>query len=76
VVAGDAGGIPLQMPDGVGGRLVRDIEGCARALLELLGDRALARELGERGREHVRERFLLPRLLMEELRLLRSLADG
>ena len=73
VVAGRAGGIPLQMPAGVGGLLVDSIEGCAAAMLELLNDRALAEELGRSGREHVREHFLLPRLLMEELRLLRTL---
>ena len=39
VVAGRAGGIPLQMPGGAGGRLVEDTEGCARAILELLEDR-------------------------------------
>ena len=73
VVAGRAGGIPLQMPDGVGGRLVQGTEECAAAILELLGDRELARELGRSGRARVRERFLLPRLLMEELRLLATL---
>jgi trehalose synthase len=76
VVAGRAGGIPLQMPPGVGGRLVQSTEECARAMLELLGDRELARELGHSGRARVRERFLLPRLLRDELRLLASLAAG
>ncbi len=73
VIAGRAGGIPLQMPDGVGGRMVDSTEQCAQAMLELLTDRALAEQLGSSGREHVREHFLLPRLLMEELRLLASL---
>jgi trehalose synthase len=73
VVAGRAGGIPLQMPDGVGGLLVDSIEECAQGLLRLLGDRELAHELGRSGREHVRENFLLPRLLLDELRLLASL---
>ena len=68
VVAGRAGGIPLQMPDGVGGRMVDSVEECAAAMLELLNDRELAEQLGRSGREHVREHFLLPRLLMEELR--------
>ena len=76
VVAGRAGGIPMQMPDGVGGMLVDDTEGCARAMLELLGDAELAAERARAGREHVREHFLLPRLLMEELRLLRTLDAG
>jgi len=73
VVAGRAGGIPMQMPEGVGGLLVESVEECAAAMLKLLNDSALAEQLGESGREHVREHFLLPRLLMEELQLLRSL---
>ncbi len=73
VVAGRAGGIPMQMPEGVGGVLVDSIEECAAAMLQLLGDRALSERLGHSGREHVREHFLLPRLLMEELQLLSSL---
>lgn len=73
VVAGRAGGIPLQMPAGVGGKLVDSVQECATAMLELLTDRELARQLGATGREHVRERFLLPRLLLDELRLLASL---
>ena len=73
VVAGRAGGIPMQMPEGTGGLLVDGIEECAAAMLALLNDRELARELGKGGHRHVRDHFLLPRLLMEELRLLRAL---
>jgi len=73
VVAGHAGGIPLQMTGGVGGRLIHDTDGCAEAILELLANPDLAAELGESGRQRVREHFLLPRLLMEELKLLASL---
>jgi trehalose synthase len=76
VVAGHAGGIPLQMPKGVGGVLVGSTEECARAMLELLNDRELRDQLGQSGRERVREHFLLPRLLMEELRLLATLETG
>ncbi len=74
VVAGRAGGIPLQMPEGVGGVLVSSTEECAQAMLKLLGDSELRCQLGQSGRERVREHFLLPRLLMEELRLLSTLA--
>jgi trehalose synthase len=70
VVAGRAGGIPMQMPEGVGGLLVDSVEECASAILSLLTDSELAGQLGRSGREHVREHFLLPRMLMEELRLL------
>lgn len=75
VVAGHAGGIPIQMPQGTGGMLVDSVEECAEALLKLLGDRDLAMHLGELGRKRVRERFLLPRLLLDELRLFSALSS-
>src|SRR5581483_11960717 len=73
VVAGRAGGIPLQMADGVGGVLVDGVEECAAAILALLRDRERAAELGRRGRERVREQFLLPRLLLDEVTLMEAL---
>jgi trehalose synthase len=69
VVAGRAGGIPLQLREGAGGFLVDSVEECADRLVWLLRNRAEARTLGERGRELVRERFLLTRLIADELRL-------
>jgi trehalose synthase len=74
VVAGRAGGIPLQMADGVGGLLVDGVEACAAAILELLRDPARAADLGRRGRERVREHFLLPRLLLNEITHMAALA--
>lgn len=74
VVAGRAGGIPLQMADGAGGFLVEGVEECAEAILKLLENPGEARELGERGRERVREHFLLPRLLLNEVILMSELA--
>jgi trehalose synthase len=77
VVAGRAGGIPLQMSDGAGGLLVDSIDECAKAIVQLLHDPGWAQQLGERGRERVREHFLLPRLLVNELTLVKELlADG
>jgi trehalose synthase len=74
VVAGRAGGIPLQMPEDTGGILVDTVEECAEAVLRLLRHPQEAHTLGQRGREHVRRHFLMPRLLLDELRLLDSLA--
>jgi trehalose synthase len=74
VVAGHAGGIPLQLQDGRGGYLVDSIEECATRTLELLDDAELRLELGRAGKELVRERFLLPRLIADELRLYREVA--
>jgi trehalose synthase len=76
VIAGRAGGIPLQMADGVGGALVGTVEECATALVALLRDPAHAEELARRGRKRVRDYFLLPRLLLNELRLMESLVAG
>lgn len=74
VVAGRAGGIPLQMADETGGFLVDGVEECASAILTLLQDRARAHELARLGQERVREHFLLPRLLLNEVTLMTDLA--
>ena len=74
VVANRSGGIPLQMGDGVGGFLVDNTEECAERTLYLLRHRDEARTLGLAGRERVRQRFLITRLLADELRLVGSLA--
>ena len=73
VVAGRAGGIPLQIRDGAGGFLVDSIEECAARVVELLRNPDEGQALGNRGRDLVRERFLLPRLLADELRLYATL---
>lgn len=72
VVGGRVGGIPLQLRDGTGGYLVESTEECAARVVQLLDDPELARRLGESGRALVRERFLLTRLLADELQLYAS----
>jgi trehalose synthase len=74
VVAGRAGSIPLQMPEGTGGVLVDSVEECAESVLHLLRHPQEAHCLGARGREHVRRHFLMPRLLLDNLRLMDTLA--
>jgi trehalose synthase len=76
VVAGSAGGIPLQMADDTGGLLVDSVEACAGAIVSLLRDEPRARALGASGRERVRRHFLTPRLVLDELSLMRRLAAG
>jgi trehalose synthase len=76
VVAGRAGGIPLQMADGAGGVLVDSVEECAEAIVTLLGDPDRAEELGRQGHRRVRRHFLLPRLLLNELSLMEGLVAG
>jgi trehalose synthase len=76
VVAGRAGGIPLQMADDTGGILVDGVDDCARAILALLRDPERAHALGASGRERMRRHFLIPRLVLDELSLMSRLAAG
>jgi trehalose synthase len=76
VVAGRAGGIPLQMADGTGGILVDSVEETAAGIVELVRDRERAEAHGREGRQRVHEHFLLPRLLLSELMLLNDIAGN
>jgi trehalose synthase len=76
MVAGRAGGIPLQLDDGVTGRLAGTVDEFAERVLELLEDPTTAREMGAAGSRAVRRRFLVPRLLDDQLRLLREVAGA
>jgi len=73
VVAGNVGGIPLQIVDGESGFLVDSPEQCAERSLELLRDPELGKRLGRAGKERARERFLSPRLLLDWLRIFHDL---
>ncbi|MBI1976866.1 MAG: glycosyltransferase [Candidatus Omnitrophica bacterium] len=73
VVASAAGGIPLQVAHKYSGLLCHSIEGAAYALKQLLHNPGYAKRLGENGREHVRQNFLLTRHLREYLLLFLSL---
>lgn len=69
-VAGNVGGIPLQIEDGVSGFLVDSPSECARRCLEILRDPGLGKQLGREGKEHARRMFLTPRLLRDWLDLI------
>jgi trehalose synthase len=75
-VAGRAGGIPMQFPDGYERYLVSSIEESAARIVELLHDLPVREAFGTAAREHVRQGYLLPRLLRDELRLVKSVLDG
>ncbi|MBE7415617.1 MAG: glycosyltransferase [Deltaproteobacteria bacterium] len=61
VIAGDAGGIPLQVIEGVTGFLVHSVEGTAYRIRQLLENPERAAKMGEAGREHIRRNFLTTR---------------
>ena len=73
VVASHVGGIPLQITHKYSGMLCRSVEGAAFAIKQLLNSPQYAKRLGENGREHVRNNFLLTRHLRDYLLLFHSL---
>jgi len=72
VVASNVGGIPLQIIDGKTGFLLEpnDINGYAERIIEILKKPSFTKEIVENGKEHVRDNFLITRLLIDHLNLI------
>jgi trehalose synthase len=64
----------VQVRDGIDGYLVEGGAETAERIVELVRDPGLAISMGRAGREHVRERFLITRVLEDELQLLAELS--
>jgi len=75
VIAGNCGGIKMQIKNGENGYLVDSIEECADRILELLKNPENSLKMGAEGREHVRDNFLTTRNLIDYLTLLGRLKD-
>ncbi|MCM8775495.1 MAG: glycosyltransferase [Candidatus Omnitrophica bacterium] len=73
LVASAVGGITLQVTHKYSGLLCHSIEGAAHSIKQLLQNPEYARKLGENGREHIRQNFLLTRHLRDYLLLFLSL---
>jgi trehalose synthase len=67
VVASAVGGIPLQVIHNYTGLLVRSIEGAALKIIYLLRNPHVAQRLGENGRQHVLQNFLITRHIRDYL---------
>jgi trehalose synthase len=72
-IAGAVGGIPLQITHQYSGILTRSIEGTAHWIKQLINSPGYAAKLGENGREHVRNNFLITRHIKDYLLLFISL---
>jgi trehalose synthase len=72
VIGGNVGGIRYQIEDGVNGFLVSSVEQAAARIVQLVKDEQLRRQMGARGREVVKTRFLMSRLLEQYLDLFAS----
>jgi trehalose synthase len=73
LIAGDCGGLRLQVRHGDTGYLVRGVEECAGRIVEVLNDRGRVRVMARRAREQARARFLMPRLVRDHLGLYAAL---
>lgn len=75
VVATNVGGIPCQCKEAVNGFMVepRDTKAFAEKIVKLLKNPDMAAEMGAKGKEIVREKFLITRLLQDYLELLNDM---
>jgi len=69
VIGGNVGGIRYQIEDGINGFLVSSVEQAATRIVQLLKDKKLRDQMGEKARDTVREKFLLPRYVEQYLDL-------
>jgi trehalose synthase len=70
VIGGATGGITVQIVYGGTGYTVSSVEGCAYWIRYLLSNPHLMQRMGDAGREHVRQNFLITRHLRDYLSLL------
>jgi len=73
VVASNVGGIPLQVKHKYSGLLCHSVQGAAFAIKQFLNSPAYAKKLGDNGREHIRNNFLITRHLRDYMLLFLSL---
>jgi trehalose synthase len=74
VVAGDVGGIRLQIENGVSGYLVESVEACADRIVDLFQNAERASDMGIAARARVKDRFLTTRSLSDYLGLFETLS--
>ncbi len=77
VVASNVGGIPLQISDGENGFLIdpNDTNGFAQKIVEILTNPDMGKEIGKKGRETVRDKFLVTRILQDYLDLFNEILN-
>ncbi|NOZ68365.1 MAG: glycosyltransferase, partial [Deferribacteres bacterium] len=76
VIGGAVGGITSQIVHGVTGFLVHSPDGAAFRLRYLLSHPRAARQMGEKGHEHVRHNYLITRHVRDYLLLMLNILEG
>ncbi len=69
VLGGNVGGIRFQIKDGQNGFLISSPKETADRIIKLVKNPELSKKMGQKARETIREKFLMPRLLRDYLRL-------
>lgn len=67
VIGGAVGGIPLQIIHGVTGFLVYSIDGAAFRIRQFLNNPDMAKRMGQRAKEYVKNNFLITRHIRDYL---------
>lgn len=73
VVASNVGGIPHQIKHKFSGLLCNSVEGAAFSIKQLLNAPSYAKKLGENGKEHIKNNFLITRHIKDYLLLFLSM---
>ena len=73
VIGRRTGGIKLQIQNSENGFLVSNSKELVKIIIQLIKNPELAKKLGETARETVKEKFLIPRLLRDYLKLFKEL---
>jgi trehalose synthase len=73
LVAGATSGAKVQVRDGANGIIVSSPEEAARAIVRLMRDRTLRAKIGRAARATVRRKFLMPRFVLDNLKLYHKL---
>jgi trehalose synthase len=73
VIAGNAGGIKTQIQNGENGFLVSTPEETAERVVQIIKNKKMADEIGEKAHQTVKKNFLMPRLLQDYLKLFKKL---
>ena len=78
VVASNVGGIPTQVIDGSSGFLYdpKDYNGFSDGIIKLIKNPDLRKKMGTKGQEHVRNNFLITRLVSDWLTIFENLLNG
>lgn len=73
VIGGNVGGIKLQIKNGQNGFLVDSYQQAAEIIIKLIKNPSLTRRIGKKAHQRAKDKFLMPRLLKDHLKILNNI---